>query len=188
MKTYSHYEILAGLFDYPDENFRTRLQEILNAVQADFQQYSYLVQQYASATENLSLHELEEYYLNTFLLNAVSSLDIGFVLFGEDYKRNIFLSQMQLEQNKAGNDCGVELADHLPNVLRLLPKLEKDFREEFSWCLLLPAVSEICLKFSTTDNFYYELFYLLENILKDDFGHCTLEQFVIRKKEKVEYE
>ena len=66
----------------------------------------------------------QEYYISTFDVQAICFLDIGYVLFGEDYKRGIFLVNIKKEQIKAGNDCGSELPDHLPNILTLLPKMQ----------------------------------------------------------------
>ena len=51
------------------------------------------------------------------------------------------LSNLNREHAKAGNDCGSELADHLPNLLRLLPKLENaGLREELVREVLVPAL------------------------------------------------
>ena len=74
-----------------------------------------------------------ELYLRTFDVQAITTLDIGYVLFGEDYKRGALLAGLSAEHKKVSNDCGIELADHLPNVLRLLPKMEAGERCVTSW-------------------------------------------------------
>jgi hypothetical protein len=68
-------------------------------------------------------------------------LDIGYVLFGDDYKRGALLSNLNQEHRRAENDCRGELADHLPNVLRLIPKLkDQDLLDELVGQILVPAL------------------------------------------------
>ena len=68
-------------------------------------------------------------------------MDIGYVLFGDDYKRAELLSHLTREHKQVGNDCGVELADHLPNVLRLIPRLiDSELVAELVSEILVPAL------------------------------------------------
>ena len=91
---------------------------------------------------------LRELHTRTFDVQAITSLDIGYTLFGEDYKRGALLANLSREHTRAGNDCGAELADHLPNVLRLLPKLtDLALQEEFVRVLLAPALREMIREF-----------------------------------------
>ena len=177
---------MSALFSYPDIAFWEDLDVLKKFVSNDFPDaYRHLVK-FEDEMRNFSIHQLEENYINTFLLNTVSGLDIGFVLFGDDYKRNEFLVNMQGEQQKANNDCGTELADHLPNVLNLIPKFENsELCEEFTHGLLIPAIKEICRKFGEGNNYYIHIFSLLRDYLERDFGKSNFEQFVIKTK-KVE--
>ena len=68
--------------------------------------------------------DLQELHTRTFDVQALTTLGTGYVLFGDDYKRGALLSNLNREHNDAQNDCRGELADHLPNVLRLIPKLK----------------------------------------------------------------
>jgi nitrate reductase assembly molybdenum cofactor insertion protein NarJ len=53
--------------------------------------------------------EYEELYTKTFDVQPICYLDLGYVIFGEDYKRGAFLLHMQEEQQKVNNDCGTDL-------------------------------------------------------------------------------
>ncbi len=64
--------------------------------------------------------------MRSFDVQAVTTLDIGYVLFGDDYKRGELLSNLNREHQAHDNDCGRELADHLPNVLRLMERLDDE--------------------------------------------------------------
>lgn len=71
-------------------------------------------------------HTVEELYTQSFDLSAPCCLDLGYQLFGETYKRGVFLVSMVMAARKHEVDPGAELADHLPVVLRLLTRLGPD--------------------------------------------------------------
>ena len=120
----------------------------------------------------------QEYYISTFDVQALCFLDVGYVLFGEDYKRGNFLVHMKREQEKAANDCGCEMPDHLPNILTLIPKLEdREFAEELVVSLLIPAIQEMIVKFGSNKNLYRDLLELLAAIMEMDFPGSKFERF-----------
>lgn len=74
--------------------------------------------------EKTSLQEREEVYTQTFEVQSITTLDVGYVLFGDDYKRAELLVNLNQEINKYGIEIGHELADYLPNVLKVLDKMD----------------------------------------------------------------
>ena len=59
------------------------------------------------------------------------------------------LANLNREHREADNHCGRELADHLPNLLRLLPKLkDDDLIEELVESVLAPALRQMIGEFS----------------------------------------
>lgn len=93
---------------------------------------------------------MQELFTRTFDVQAITTLDLGYVLFGDDYKRGELLANLNREHGQHHNDCGSELADHLPNVLRLLPLLEdEDLLTELVQEIVAPAVSQMIQEFST---------------------------------------
>ena len=120
----------------------------------------------------------QEYYISTFDVQAICFLDIGYVLFGEDYKRGVFLVNIKKEQIKACNDCGSELPDHLPNILTLLPKIEDpELAEELIYSLLIPAIHEMIFKFRNGNNLYKGLLEILVTIMETDYPFSTFDKF-----------
>jgi nitrate reductase assembly molybdenum cofactor insertion protein NarJ len=113
-----------------------------------------------------SLENIEEIFGKTFHIQAICYLDIGYVLFGEDYKRGEFLVHMKHEQHKANNECGEELPDNLANVLALMTKIEdEEFLDELSVKVLMPA---------------------LKNMLKEfDLARMELRNKILKKKHRV---
>ncbi len=140
MTHHSHYSELAGLFDFPSAG----------TIQRGFDLLSFLRKNYPEAATELhtlldrfpkKISDQQELYTRTFDVQAITTLDIGYVLFGDDYKRAELLSNLTREHKEAGNDCGIELADNLPNILRLLPHLsDLALVEELVNEILVPAL------------------------------------------------
>lgn len=180
MSPYDHYPLLARLFRYPDDALTASLEELGILTARYYPSVSGFVSSFAQGVLSLSQHEREELFIRTFDVEPVCHMDIGHILFGEDYKRGDFLAQMQREQTAAGNDPGTELADHLPNVLTLIPLLgDEGLVAELGWCILVPAVTEILKKFESTANYYRFAFETLRGILTIDFSRPDLAQFTI---------
>ncbi|MDP3432720.1 MAG: hypothetical protein Q8T04_07130, partial [Bacteroidota bacterium] len=123
-ETMQIYKNIAHLFNYPGGDYRQVVEKLISELQEYGQSAADDFQPVARHFTSNPISELQEYYIRTFDVNAACYLDIGYVLFGEESKRGQFLLNMKSEQLKAENECGTEFADHLPNVLTLLPKLE----------------------------------------------------------------
>ena len=111
---------LSALLRYPDADFRTRLREASDAMDDAWPEAAEALGRFAQAVEPAGPVELEELFTKTFEIQAVCCLEVGYVIFGEDYRRGIFLAQLKDEHRHAGHDCGIELADHISNVVALL--------------------------------------------------------------------
>ncbi|MDA3905252.1 MAG: hypothetical protein PF484_04170 [Bacteroidales bacterium] len=181
----NHYTLIAELFRYPDTSLESSVKQI----------QSLLVEKYADGLKEIipfqeflsayNLPQQQEYYIKTFDVNALCYLDIGFILFGEDYKRGEFLVKLSQEHKKAENDCGSELADHLPNLLRLLDKSEdKEFVEELAYCLIIPALKAMLVSFKNESNVYRNVIQLVIVFLEKDFQNSTIKQFHISTADK----
>lgn len=178
------YIQIAHLFTYPNSDFRSTTEQLV----VEFQEYGpSAVNDFLPVAQHFasnSTSELQEYYIRTFDVNAACYLDIGYVLFGEESKRGQFLLNMKNEQLKAENDCGTEFADHLPNVLTLLPKLEDDlFREELVVAMLLPALKHMLENFRTEENSYKSLLKLLVLVLETNFKDSVFVPYQINQRE-----
>lgn len=149
--TLSDYALLSVLFQYPeDESFKKKIRAVYDYLLKTFPEAALSLQPFVDFAENSSVVHIQELFLRSFDLQAITTLDIGFILFGEDYKRGKLLVHLNEEHRKAGNDCETELSDHLPNLLRLLPKIsEAEMQAEIAILLLLPAVEKMISEFST---------------------------------------
>jgi nitrate reductase delta subunit len=134
------------LIEYPDTNWNSKVA----AGTADD-----VLSEFRSRIATLSLSEAQELYTRTFDLNPVCALEIGYHLFGENYKRGEFLAN--LRETEAPFDLGQEnqLPDYLPVLLRLLIKLnDEDLRNSLISECLIPALDKMLTSLKESDNPY----------------------------------
>lgn len=148
-RPYTQYALMADLFRYPGEDFRERAVDVGTMLNVLYPEAAGALERFIQWAVNTPLHEVEEIFSRTFHVQAICYLDLGFVIFGEDYKRGEFLVNMKREQAEAGNDCGEELPDNLANVLTLLPLLKDDnLRAELAGRVMMPALRKMMAEFS----------------------------------------
>jgi hypothetical protein len=69
-------------------------------------------------------------------------------MFGDDYKRGEMLVNLNRELRDHGIDCGSELPDHLPTVLRLVARWrDRELAAEFVSEILHPALEMMLAEF-----------------------------------------
>jgi nitrate reductase assembly molybdenum cofactor insertion protein NarJ len=175
------YTILASLFDYPDHKTDKLLDLTSELLQTQYPATVETFRGYKKTILGLDLHSREEYFINTFEVEALISMDLGYILFGEDYKRGNFLAMMQQEQMETSNNLGSELADHLPNVLRLLPLMpDKEVAAELAFSIIIPAIREILKKFENSDNAYQYAFETVLKVMETDFSGLPYEAYQVK--------
>ena len=171
-----NYETLADLFFYPqNEEYKNNIKNIHSYLSKDIPEAANAMQPFIDFIEVATIQEMQELFLRSFDLQAITTLDIGFVLFGEDYKRGKLLVHLNKEHSEAGNICHTELSDHLPNVLNLIAKMKDiEIRDEIASRLVMPAVDKMISEFSfeTTLSESASKWRIVYN--KTLFSSCTL--------------
>ncbi len=97
---------------------------------------------------------LEELFTRTFDGNAERALEAGWHLHGESPSRGRFLVRMRELLREHGLAEGVELPDHLTNLLCLLERADGELARELAREALLPALSKIAAGFEDRSNPY----------------------------------
>ncbi|MEE8361187.1 MAG: hypothetical protein V3R71_03485 [Gemmatimonadales bacterium] len=201
MRSLSHYESLAALFDYPEVDYPAKVQKAYAMLADRYPQAAAELETFveavgADAAEYTpeALDEIQEIFTRSFDVQAITTLGVGYVMFGDDYKRGELFVNLSREYAEIGIDCGTELADHLPTVLRLIARWQdEDLVVELVEELLHPALHQMIGEFGSQrsqqrDKLYQKhyktliassatrgtmfrapLAALLE-VLKDDFG------------------
>ena len=187
MKDLTHYKLLAEMFRYPSDDLKTYSGKWRNIISVYNPELILKLDPFTTHINEKTLFFQQEYYISTFDVQAMCFLDIGYILFGEDYKRGFFLVNIKKEQIKACNDCGSELPDHLPNILTLLPKIkDQELAEELIYSLLIPAIHEMIFKFRNGSNLYKGLLEILVTLMETDYPDSTYERFNFGRRKKTD--
>jgi nitrate reductase assembly molybdenum cofactor insertion protein NarJ len=113
-------ELFAELLEYPHPRLAATARECSRAVAAENSEAASLLEQFAAFVERTPWSTLEEVFTATFDLNAGRHPYIGYHLFGEAYKRSVFMLELRDRYRKYGFDHGSELADHVSVMLRFM--------------------------------------------------------------------
>ena len=108
----------------------------------------------------------EEVFTSTFDLQATCAPYVGFHLFGEGYKRRVFLAGLSGMYSSRGFSAGRELPDHITVLLRFLAGPADD--EEARILVedgLAPALSKMIGTFGDSGNPYGDVLRALRMVL-----------------------
>lgn len=149
VRLHIHYSLLANLFDYPDAAYAERVMQLRQHLGTEYPLATEDLDQFIELLPQDELLTIQELFTRSFDVQAIATLDIGYVLFGDDYKRGEMLANLNREHLAANNDCGTELADHLPNLLRLMDRLQDDdLLQDLAYAVVGPALLEMIGEFS----------------------------------------
>lgn len=136
------YNKISKLFVFPQKNdFVAHINEIQKYLNEVLPNAGNTLQPFTDVISNVTKIEREDLYLRTFEVQSIVTLDIGYVVFGDDYKRGELLVNLNKEHKEHGIDCGGELADNLSNILRLLNVLKDiKLRDDLVNLIVAPAL------------------------------------------------
>lgn len=163
------YDRFAELFSYPDQTWLAVLGETAVALEDCFPQASELLGRLATAYYGYDTGQVEEAYAATFDMSPRCTLDLGWHLFGEAYGRGALLVQIGARLRKHGIEKSGELADHLPNVIRLLGRLDDGDASMLVSTSIRPALNVIHQNLSRDENAYQNLIGALMAVLRVHF-------------------
>ena len=137
----NRFDSLADLLEYPDERWNGRVVRCRQALADDSVGLLEVLERFCGAIAALSPSDLQERYTQTFDLNPVCTLEVGYHLFGENYKRGIFLAHLREMESPLALGQERQLPDYLPVMLRLLGRTDdRELREAMVTECLLPAL------------------------------------------------
>ncbi len=143
-----HYITLSRLFDYPDESYNLLVQNMIKELAPKYPDASKELEAFAKLLPT-SIYQLQELYTKSFEVQAVTSLEIGYLLYGDDYTRGEVMVHLNKEHREVGNELGTELSDHLANVLRLFPKMkDESIINDLVTMMIAPAIEVMMREYS----------------------------------------
>lgn len=151
-----HYELFAHLFTYPTVELPLRVAELRASLEASCPAAAAELALFADqlggvrALGRKELDDVQEIFTRSFEIQSIATLDVGYVAFGDDYKRGELLVNLNRELRDAGVEAGVELSDHLSNVLRLIARWrDEDAVGELVSMVLHPSLEKMVREFTT---------------------------------------
>ncbi len=153
------YESLAALLSYPEEPtfsvFHSNpLWEDCHSERREESAINVELGNFRDSVTTLSLHDLQELFIQTFDLSPVCSLEMGWHLFGENYDRGLLLVKMRQQLRAHGLPETSELPDHLTHGLRLLARMDRASGAYFAEAVVLPALDKMLAALRGKDNPY----------------------------------
>ena len=178
-KNINHYEKLAQLFQYPKTDYKERAKEAETVLTELYPETLSTFKQFSDFVSSSSQDEITEIFTRTFDVQAITTLDVGYVLFGDDYKRGELLVNLNREHREAANECTDELADNLANLLSLLPNMQNhDIRDELVEIIIMPGLVKIINEFDNKNinlkNKIYKKQYKTIIEQSEDYGRIFL--------------
>ncbi len=164
----------AILFSYPKEDYVQKAHELKALLTEPQQKEAEVFFDYCANTD---LADIEEHFTLTFDMNPASCLEIGWHLFGEDYKRGQFLVYMRQALADRKIKESIELPDHLSHCLRLLAVLKQDEAQTYVQTYLLIPLQKI-IENLNPDNPYLGLFQVLRKLLKQELNVIESQETV----------
>ncbi len=166
------YRLFADLLEYPTPALGLPDQQSSELVRPAAA--AALLDEFCSLVKQTPPARLEELYTSTFDLQAVCYPYVGYHLFGESYKRGMFMAQLNAGYRERGFTVGNELPDHVAVILRFLAVAPAD---DFSQSLLhdglIPALEPMAQAFGDqSDNPYAGVIRALLSVLRDPDGRA----------------
>ncbi len=139
------YRIFAELLDYPRPGMCERAADGLKLLHACQKESAELLERFKDLVDRCPLERLEEMYTNAFEVQACWYPYVGHHLFGEDWRRGVFMAELNRCYRLAGfSGVGKELPDHLSVMLRYLAEQRRSEEgEDLVRECLIPALSRM---------------------------------------------
>lgn len=161
---------LARLVKYPDESTVQSAELLYIVLQGELTAAAKDAALFGEYVEQHPLAELEEVYTQTFDINPLSALEVGWHLFGEEYARGMFLVRMRAELRKYEIPESHELPDHLAHALAIVAGMPDDEATWFVRACVQPAVEKMNQALRGKDTPYRHVIHCLSSVLSYVWG------------------
>lgn len=152
------YESFADLLEYPEAKWSAQLQSCRRLVVAENADLAIDFLRFYKNVAGFTLSGLQELYTQTFDLNPVCTLEVGYHLFGENYKRGELLASLRETESPYAIGQERQLPDYLPVLLRLIVRLtDEELRSSLISECILPALTKMNDELSKGANPYRDL-------------------------------
>ena len=165
------YPLFAEILEYPTCSLYECFDECISLLLGWDHEAARLLRRFESTLARVPLTEMQEIYTRTFDLQPACFPYAGYHLFGEDYRRGLFMAGLKRQYLSHGFSAGKELPDHLAVILRFLAETSRDKEnEELIHEGMIPALEKmLATGLREGDNPYREVLQaLLLTLQKED--------------------
>jgi nitrate reductase molybdenum cofactor assembly chaperone len=151
---------------YPGDDYMREVDACRNAaaeIDAEAAQY---LNVFSAQVSGLAVEGVQELFVQTFDLNPVCALEVGWQLYGDNYDRGNFLVKMRQELEFYGVRENTELPDHLCHVLPLLARMDPEAARAFGRTSVVPALKKMLAAFDSRTSPYESVLKALGRILE----------------------
>lgn len=142
---------------YPRAGYRARLLECRDLLVGGEPEAAAALAAFCEAMAGLNDTELEELYTRTFDLNPVCTPEVGWHIYGEQYRRGRFLVQARELLKVVGIEERGELPDHLMSLLPAVARLQPQDAALFAGTYLVPAIDKMLTGLAGKANPYEQI-------------------------------
>ncbi len=169
------YNLLADVLEYPTSSIGEQAMACRAALETTQRQAYKHLGRFVEFCGKTTPGRIEEFYTDTFDIEAVCSPYVGFHLFGEDRVRGTFMVRLKEHYAREGYQPKGELPDHISVMLRFLSSPERSIetRDLIGYCLI-PAVKKMASLFKNNANAYREVIEAVLVVLEtEERGHIA---------------
>ena len=164
---------IADVLTYPGANYSEVVRKCAACASESCEKE---VRRFAEAVAPLSTEAAQELYTQTFDLNPLCSLELGWHLFGENYERGLLLVRLRQELRACDLTESSELPDHLTHALRLIDRMDHERAADFIAAIVLPALMKMLQAFAGKQNPYEHMLRALAMVLREAFPEIPLPE------------
>lgn len=162
------YAVLSRALQYPQIVTAEACADAALLVQRLYPAVGDVFAQFVREFRELPIEAREELYVGTFDVNPVCCLDVGYAVFGEDYKRGQFMAELIVRYRECGVDPGSDLPDFLPNILRLMTRLDYAEAQALVSDIVIKGIEKMVTGFSGPHP-YKNLIEVVQGVLRLDY-------------------
>lgn len=138
------FALFADILEYPREGIEGAVRACAGLAAERDPLAGRLLAQFRARVARTSAGRLQEIYTGTFDMDAFRSPYVGYHLFGESYKRSVFLLELKDRYGAKQIEVGTEMPDHLALLVRYLAACDDpDERDDLIQWALLPVLEQL---------------------------------------------
>lgn len=114
------YQLFAEILDYPGRPISQAIKQCLAILPIECSEAAANLKDFEIASTTMELARLQELYTESFDLKPDCTLNMSYHLFGDDWRRSMFLAELKGIYESNSFQTGNELPDHLCLILRFI--------------------------------------------------------------------